>query len=128
VRVILDTHALLWAAVDAPALSARARGVIRDPDSVLFLSAASVYELTWKVARGRLALPSDPASWVRSRMDAFRLRPMPIEVPHAIEAASLPPIHGDPWVRLLVAQARLAEIPLLTSDERIRAYDVEAIW
>jgi PIN domain nuclease of toxin-antitoxin system len=128
VRAIVDTHALLWAAVDAPTLSAVAREVLRDRESVLFLSAASVYELTWKAARGRLALPSDPASWVRSRMDVFRLRPLPVETAHAIEAALLPPIHGDPWDRLLVAQARLAEIPLLTADERIRKYDVETIW
>ena len=127
-RAIVDTHALLWAAVDAPALSARAREVLRDRESVLFLSAASVYELTWKAARGRLALPGDPASWVGSRMDLFRLRPLPIETGHAIEAALLPPIHGDPWDRLLVAQARLTEIPLLTADERIRRYDVETIW
>ena len=127
-RAIVDTHALLWAAIDAPALSARARELLRDPESVLFFSAASVYELTWKAARGRLALPSDPASWVRARMDAFRLRPMPIEVADAIEAALLPPIHGDPWDRVLVAQSRLARIPLLTADERIREYDVETIW
>ena len=126
--MLLDTHAFLWATTDDPRLSQAARGLIEDPEIELLLSAASVYELVWKASARGMRLPDDPATWVRTRMLAFGVRALPVTDDHAALAASLPPIHKDPWDRILIAQAQLEGIPLVTIDSRIRQYDVEIIW
>ena len=127
-RVLLDTHAFVWATTDDPRLSLAARAHIEDPEIELLLSAASAYELVWKAAVRGLRLPDEPATWVRTRMQAFGVRALAVTVEHAAAAASLPTIHKDPWDRILIAQARLDGIPLITIDSRIREYDVEIIW
>jgi PIN domain nuclease of toxin-antitoxin system len=128
VRVLLDTHAFLWATSDDERLSHLARDLIRDPEQELLFSPASAYEIAVKAAAGRLQLPEDPATYVTTRIAMFALRPLPITVEHAVEAAALPPIHADPWDRLLVAQARAEAVPILTADRLVRQYDVETIW
>jgi len=127
-RIVLDTHAFLWAASDDRRLSPRAREIVDDPDSELLLSAASAYQIGVKVARGKLQLPDDTGSYLRTRMAAFGMRPLPVTVEHAVAAAALPRFHSDPWDRLLVAQARCESIPILTADQLVRRYEVETIW
>ena len=127
-RVLLDTHAFLWAATDDPRLSTFARDLISDRAYDALLSAASAFEIAVKAACGRLDLPDDAATYLKTRIAAFGLVTLSITVEHAVEAGSLPAIHGDPWDRLLVAQARVEAIPILTADTMIRRYDVETIW
>lgn len=127
-KILLDTHAFLWAVMDSDRLSDRARHLIGDPDNDLCLSAASAYEIAVKAAKGHLRLPEDPSTYIRTRIATLGLRPLPVTVEHATEAAMLPPIHADPWDRLLIAQARLESIPILTADRLVRRYDVETIW
>ena len=125
-RVLLDTHAFLWATTDDPRLSNAARALIDETE--LLLSAASVYEIIWKATARGLRLPDEPATWVRTRLQAFGVRGLAVTAEHAAAAAGLPPIHKDPWDRILIAQAKFEGIPLVTIDSRIRQYDVEIIW
>jgi PIN domain nuclease of toxin-antitoxin system len=126
--VLLDTHAFLWAVMDSDRLSDLARDLIDDPANDLCLSAASAFEIAVKAAKGHLLLPEDPDSYIRTRVATMGLRPLSVTVEHAAAAAMLPPIHADPWDRLLVAQARLEALPILTADRLIKRYDVETIW
>jgi PIN domain nuclease of toxin-antitoxin system len=128
VKLIVDTHAFLWATTDDARLSPRARALIQSGDSDLLLSVVSAYELVFKATQGRIRLPADPATWLNARMRSFALRWLPVTGEHAIAAAALPRIHGDPWDRVLVAQARLEGIPILTADRGIARYEVETIW
>lgn len=127
-RALLDSHTFLWAVTDDPRLSTAARELLQLTEIEILLSAASAYELTWKAVNGSLSLPDEPRRWIETRMQAFGVRALPITPEHAAEAASLPPIHRDPWDRILVAQARIEAVPLVTIDARIRRYDVETIW
>lgn len=127
-RLLLDTHTFLWAAADSPRLSARARELINDTSTELVLSSVTAAEIAIKVARGRLELPDEPARWFRLRMLAFGAQELPVTIDHALAAAALPPTHGDPWDRLLIAQARAESIPILTADTILQRYEVQILW
>jgi PIN domain nuclease of toxin-antitoxin system len=127
-RILLDTHALLWAADGDPRLSATAGAIIGDGGQELLFSAVSALEIAMKQAGGRLELPDDARAWIRTRVAAFDLIELPVTVDHAIEAGALPRHHRDPWDRLLVAQARVEGVPILTADAMLSRYDVETIW
>ena len=127
-KALLDTHAFLWWDLDDARLSDRARAIIADGDNQIVVSAASVWEVAIKAGKGRLDLPADLDTYVDDRLRHYRWEAMPIDQHHAIRAAALPMIHGDPFDRMLVAQAQLASIPILTADPAITRYDVETIW
>jgi PIN domain nuclease of toxin-antitoxin system len=127
-RVLLDTHAFLWSVTDDPRLSADVREIVADATNEVLFSAASALEISLKAARGRLDLPEGVDAYVMSRLASFGFSPLAISVNHAVRAGALPPIHGDPWDRLLTAQAQLESVPILTKDAMIRRYDVETIW
>lgn len=127
-RVLLDTHTFLWWGLDDHRLSDRVREIIRDGRSEVLLSAASVWEVAIKVSKGRLDLPADLDAFVAERLRRYRWASLPIDEHHAVRAASLPMIHGDPFDRMLIAQSQLEGIPLLTGDAAITRYDVETIW
>jgi PIN domain nuclease of toxin-antitoxin system len=127
-RALLDTHAFLWFNMNDPRLSEVARNLIADGRNEIFLSAASAWEIAIKVGRGRLTLPEPPDRYVGSRITEYRIQPMPILLSHAVAVFRLPDIHRDPFDRLLIAQSRLEEIPLITGDEYIRKYDIATIW
>ena len=120
-RVLLDTHVLLWAVLNDPRLSERQAQAITEGE--LYLSSASVWEIGIKRAIGKLDVPD---ALFDIAVDAG-CRPLPISWTHAEEAAALPPHHSDPFDRMLVAQARCEGLHLLTSDARLSAYDVEII-
>ncbi|MBI3748604.1 MAG: type II toxin-antitoxin system VapC family toxin [Chloroflexi bacterium] len=127
-RAILDTHAFLWWLLDIPRLSTEARAILGDGANELLFSAASAYELTIKAQSGRLTLPEPADAYLPSRLAANAFDSMPIELAHAVRAGMLPAIHHDPFDRMLVAQAQVEGLPILTADPAIARYDVETIW
>ncbi len=120
-RVLLDTHILLWAVLDDPRLSAAQLDAVGVGE--LYLSAASVWEVGIKRALGKLDVPEEIFNIA---VDAG-CRPLPISWTHAETAASLPPHHADPFDRMLIAQARCEGLTLISSDDRMSAYGVDLI-
>ena len=123
-RLLLDTHILLWWLADDPALSKRARTVIGDPESEVFVSAATAWEISIKQAIGKLIFPMDRLA---ASIAEAGFIPLAIEVPHAILAGALPRHHADPFDRMLVAQANHEGLSLVTADPLIRAYAVAVL-
>lgn len=122
VRVLLDTHAFLWIAGNWKNVKAPARRVLSDPGTALFLSAASVWEISIKAMLGRLLLPATPSVYVPRRIVDFRITVVEISAAHALEVFNLPPHHGDPFDRMIVAQARLEALTVATRDKIFRKY------
>jgi PIN domain nuclease of toxin-antitoxin system len=123
VNLLLDTHAFLWWLADARELGGKAREEIASGGNVIFVSAASAWEIAVKRAAGKLEAPGDIAGWI----EQSNFAPLPIEVEHAVASAELPRHHGDPFDRLLVAQARLEDLALVARDDQIDKYDVTVI-
>jgi PIN domain nuclease of toxin-antitoxin system len=126
-RILLDTQCWLWMSLSPERFSSRARRLVEDRENVLYLSAASAWEIAIKYHLGKLRLPEPPAAYVPSRVAALGVQSVAIEHQHALHAGSLPPHHRDPFDRLLVAQAQLDDISILTADPLIGAYDVATI-
>ena len=117
-RLLLDTHALLWWLADDPALSETARTAIARPENEVLVSAASAWEISIKASLGKLSVPGD----LEQAIAAEAFRPLPFTVRHALVAGSLPRHHDDPFDRALVAQAQVEQCILVTRDARIRRY------
>ncbi len=127
-RALLDTCTFLWWISDDPRLSPHVREVISSGDNELFLSAASGWEMAIKAALGKLSSPGDFKSFILEQLHVNGIDSLPVEMPHALYVSTLPAIHRDPFDRLLIAQAQLENLPILTSDPQISRYDVEIIW
>jgi len=127
-KALLDTHSFLWWTTDDPRLSRAARRVIREGRNQILVSAATAWEIAIKAQRGRLTLPRPPAEYIASRMAEHRFGALPIQIVHALAVYGLPEHHADPFDRMLVAQARVEKIPIITDDPFIRSYDVQVIW
>ena len=127
-RLLLDTATFLWAILDSPRLSARAREVLVDPGNELFLSVVSSWEVTVKYSAGRLPLPESPERFLaeeRRRLGAISL---PLEEEAALYVARLPKLHLDPFDRMLICQAIVHGLSVLTPDEAIAQYPIRALW
>lgn len=109
-------------------LSPPTRALLQDPENQLFLSAASSWEIAIKYALGKLPLPLPPMEYVPSRMETSGTSPLPVQHSHALQAGSLPLHHADPFDRLLIAQAQLEKLKILTVDGQFEAYEVELLW
>jgi PIN domain nuclease of toxin-antitoxin system len=118
-RLLLDTHTLIWWAHDRP-VAAEAAEAIRAPENSVFVSAASIWEAAIKVHIGKLELEVDLAAG--SAEHGFE--PLAITLPHAAAAGRLPPHHGDPFDRMLVAQAQLEGLTIVTRDLVFDRYSV----
>jgi PIN domain nuclease of toxin-antitoxin system len=128
VKALLDSHAFIWWVLDAPQLSSRCRAILGDLSNDIVMSVASAYEIAYKAERGRLTLPESPTQYLRDRLAANAFGTLAIDLSHALRAATLPAIHGDPVDRIIVAQAQIESLPILTADPAISRYDVETIW
>lgn len=126
-RLLLDTHVWLWMRLSPRRLSAKARRTLEDGRNELLLSSVSAAELALKVAAGRLRLPSPVGEFVAAGLERSATRGLPLTVAHAVALGDVPALHGDPFDRLLVAQARVERVPLMTADERMSAYDVRVV-
>lgn len=122
-RLLLDTHALLWWLTDDETLKLEATNAIKDPGSQVFVSAASVWEIAIKENSGQLRAPED----LLEALKAEGFAEMMITAVHAYAAGQLPRHHDDPFDRMLVAQARAEGLTIVTRDPRIMLYDVRTL-
>ena len=120
-KLLLDTQILLWAAGQPARLSAAARKLLNNPRNELLFSAASLWEITIKNTLGRPDFRADPRLLRRGLLDNG-YGELPITSEHAINVAGLPPLHKDPFDRLLLAQAITEGITLVTGDARLARY------
>ncbi len=123
-RLLVDTHALLWWLTDDPALSLGARDAIADPVNDPLVSAASVWEIAIKRSLGKLTAPDD----LPDRISDGGFGWLPISARHAWLVRDLPTHHRDPFDRLIVAQALIERLPIITSDSHVGEYGVEVRW
>ena len=126
-RVLLDTQAWLWMQAAPARFSPGARQLVEDPATTLLLSAASSWEIAIKYGLGKLELPDPPDVYVPDRMRFGGVTPLPIEHSHALRVAALDLHHRDPFDRLLVAQAQVEKLPILSADPVFERYGVEFI-
>jgi PIN domain nuclease of toxin-antitoxin system len=125
-NVLLDTHVLLWLTTEPERLGGHLDLVLA-PSTRRLVSAASSWEIAIKCASGRLPLPEPPTIWVPSRLGALRTEPVPVEHAHALAAGKLPLLHRDPFDRLLLAQSRAWDAPLVTADSQLLQYAAEIV-
>jgi PIN domain nuclease of toxin-antitoxin system len=119
VRLLLDTHALLWWLADE-GLSTQAHDAIADPATVAVVSAVSAWEISIKKALGKLAAPDD----LGHQVQAGGFLPLPVSIAHGVAAGQLARHHEDPFDRILIAQARAEGLTIVTRDKRFADYDV----
>lgn len=120
-KLLLDTHLLLWAAGEPEKLSAKARALLDDPSNTLLFSAASLWEIAIKRGLDRPDFTVDPAQLRRGLIDNGYIE-LPISSAHAVATMHLPTLHKDPFDRLLLAQALVESITLVTADEVVARY------
>ena len=126
-RLLLDTHVFLWYISAAPQLPTAFRDAIRDPASEVYLSVASVWEAVIKYALGKLPLPQPPQEYLPRQREAHQVATLPIEEAAISLLAGLPPLHRDPFDRILVAQAQHEDLHLVTRDGRLPQYDIPPV-
>lgn len=119
--ILLDSHVLLWR-LDRKTrlLAAEDEALIDDPDTPVFVSVASLWELAIKAGKGKLALPPE----FREKIEEAGIEILPVTAAHALAVAALPKLHGDPFDRMLVVQAQAEKLTLMTRDEKLAAYGV----
>ena len=122
-RLLPDTHAIMWWAEDSPRLSAKAKALMNDGDNPLLFSAVVSWEISTKQATGKLGVVQDFALVEESGVDK-----LDITHEHAVASAVLPLHHRDPFDRLLIAQAQLEDAVIVTADRRFADYDVRTVW
>lgn len=127
-RVLLDTNAVFRSAFEPEKLTAAAMDIMTSSDRSLLLSPISVNELAIKSGQGKLAFPSPLSEWLLRHMSAIKATELPLTHEHAARIETLPWHHKDPFDRLLIAQALVEDIPILSSDRIFDVYGVTRIW
>jgi PIN domain nuclease of toxin-antitoxin system len=128
VRLLLDTHSFLWFILDDPQLSPAAKAAIEDPANDIEISPASYWEIAIKIALGNFKLPQPYEPFMEQQIAANRFRILAIELRHTALLTTMPHHHKDPFDRLLVAQALMEGIPLVSGDAQLDAYGVTRLW
>ena len=129
-RLLLDTHAFLWFLAGDPSLSSAARTAMEDAGNDLLMSVASLWEMAIKVSIGKLSLPGDYEQFIRSQLATNSIQLLDITLQHAARVSTLPfPVsgHRDPFDRLLIAQALVENIPVVSQDGAFDGYEVRRI-
>ncbi|MHB8264155.1 MAG: type II toxin-antitoxin system VapC family toxin [Acidimicrobiales bacterium] len=124
---LLDTHVWLWMLREPERLPDEVRTIVEDGTQDLLLSAASSWEIAIKYTIGRLHLPSPPATYIPDQMLATAVQGLGIEHSHALEVASLPHHHSDPFDRMLIAQSIVEDLTILTVDTQFSKYDIRTV-
>jgi PIN domain nuclease of toxin-antitoxin system len=127
-RLLLDTHTFLWAIAEPARLSRKVTRMIVDERNELLLSAVTLWEIVVKLQADKLSLPAS-ADYFQAHMDRLGVRQvLPVTPVHIYAVLKLPPVHKDPFDRLLAAQATVEGLPLLSADQILRRYPVRVVW
>lgn len=130
-KYLLDTHVFLWACVEPEKLSSDSMEIIKNPNNILFLSSASVWEISIKMKIGKLKILNenlDFKTFIEKSLEALELKELPILNKHVFSLYHLPDIHKDPFDRILIAQAKSENLILITNDTQIKKYNVKTLW
>lgn len=127
-RLLLDTHTFLWFIDGSPRCSANARALVADVSNQRFLSVASLWEMAIKASLGKLSLAQPFEALIPQQLRLNGIELLGIEFHHTALVATLPFHHRDPFDRLLVAQARAEQMPVVSGDAAFDAYDVTRLW
>lgn len=127
-KILFDTHAFLWFCRGDKKLSAKARHIIEDEATVLFLSVASVWEMAIKLSLGKLHFQKPFETMIPDLLDQNGIFLLPLQMDHIFSLIQLPFHHRDPFDRLLIAQAITERTPFLSCDEMFDKYQVERLW
>ncbi len=127
-RLVLDSHAFFWWTIDHPKLSRAARSAIENPDNEIFASAAVAWEMATKVRIGKWPEASAIAESFEDVIARNDFKPLPISTVHARVAGFLPGRHGDPFDRVLAAQAKVEDMWLVTADPVFKAFGTKVVW
>ena len=127
-KYLIDTVVWLWSIGEVARLNQTARDTLTSPEHDLYFSAASVWEIAIKTSIGRMDLKGPPRIVVPRETERQGLRSLPVTYSHALAVHDLPLLHGDPFDRLLVAQARCEGLTLITADRELKKYPVEILW
>ncbi|MCX6029627.1 MAG: type II toxin-antitoxin system VapC family toxin [Chloroflexi bacterium] len=127
-RLLLDTHTLLWFIEGSPRLSTRARALIEDEENEVFLSVASLWEIAIKVSLGKLRLARPFEALIPQQLSLNDITLLDIAINHASNVITLPFHHRDPFDRLLIAQAQVEQMPIVGDDPAFDPYPVTRLW
>ncbi len=127
-KLLLDTCTFLWLYIDNDRVSAAAAAAFLDPANERFLSAVSAWEIATKYSLGKLKLPRSPEFYIADAREKSGVDSLPVDEESALHSARLPRIHNDPFDRLLVAQAIVHSLVIVTPDEAIARYGVRTLW
>ena len=127
-KLLLDTCTFLWIVGERENLSPRAVELFESADHEVYLSAASAWEVGTKYAIRKLFLSEPPDRYIPAQREAHGILPLPIDEESALHAVRLPPLHKDPWDRMLIGQAVVHGLTILTSDRLITQYAVRTLW
>jgi len=127
-KLLLDTHTFLWAIAEPARLSRKATRMILDERNELLLSTVTLWETVVKLQAGKLKIPAS-AEFFQAHLDRLGVRQiLPVTPMHVYAVLKLPPLHKDPFARLLAAQAVVEGLPLLSADELLRRYPIQVLW
>ncbi|MBI5771413.1 MAG: type II toxin-antitoxin system VapC family toxin [Verrucomicrobia bacterium] len=127
-RLLLDTHTVLWFAMGDTALSAKARAHALDPASEVLVSHVTAWELAIKTGLGKLKLDRELPRWLERNVSGNGFSYLPIALAHTLAVARLPHHHGDPFDRLLIAQCEIERLTLVSRDPSFDAYGIKRVW
>ena len=127
-NLLIDTCVFLWLIADDPQLSPLCRELFSDPANTVFLSAASAWEIAVKNSIGKLPLPVAAHRFVLEQRNRLRVLSLPLNEQAALQISKLPPLHRDPFDRILICQSIVEGFTLLTPDPLITQYPVQAVW
>ena len=127
-KILLDTHVFLWAITDSPKLSVQQRDLFLDEANEVHMSVASLWEILIKAGLGKLPLPEPAIEYLVRQMDQNRILLLPIWIAHLAELQKLPPLHRDPFDRILAAESLVHGLTVLSPDAFFRRLGCEVIW
>ena len=127
-RLLLDTCTFLWLILDTEELTERVKDLFADPDNEVFLSVVSTWEIAVNYAIGRLDLPEEPRLYIPEQRERHRVRSLPLDEPASLQVSTLPKIHSDPFDRMLISQAMIHGLTILSPDDMMKKYPVRIAW
>ena len=127
-RYLLDTHAFLWFVLDDQRISKKAKSIIEDSKNTIYFSAASAWEIAIKTELARLEIKGDFETFIIEQLSINNFVPLSITISHSLYTKRLPQVHKNPFDRIMIAQSKLEDLPIISMDKEIRKYKVTMVW